>query len=275
MAIITIARQEGSLSNEIALELASRLGCQCVANDLIVQELTTKYGIDEKAINKYDEKKPGLLASLTNQHDKYNNYFKLYFLEKAISSPKCILLGRGGAFFLRNVPGVLRIRVVGNENLRVRRMMKIKNIDEKAARKHVAVRDNERAGYTRFFYNMSWDDPGSYDIVINTDNLAPDTIAAFLEGTIKHYETEEYTEKLVTRLNELYIAQKLTIHLLYEEKIPIHFLEVDVQGDHVILMGTVEVQGLIEQAGVVASQYPGIRSVDNKIVFVSSYPPMA
>ncbi len=275
MAIITIARQEGSLSNEIALELASRLGCQCVANDLIVQELTTKYGIDEKAINKYDEKKPGLLASLTNQHDKYNNYFKLYFLEKAISSPKCILLGRGGAFFLRNVPGVLRIRVVGNENLRVRRMMKIKNIDEKAARKHVALRDNERAGYTRFFYNMSWDDPGSYDIVINTDNLTPDTIAAFLEGTINHYETEEYTEKLVTRLNELYIAQKLTIHLLYEEKIPIHFLEVDVQGDHVILMGTVEVQGLIEQAGVVASQYPGIRSVDNKIVFVSSYPPMA
>ena len=70
-------------------------------------------------------------------------------------------------------------------------------------------------------------------------------------------------------------GQKLTIHLLYEEKIPIHFLEVDVQGDHVILMGTVEVQGLIEQAGVVASQYPGIRSVDNKIVFVSSYPPMA
>lgn len=275
MAIITIARQEGSLSNEIALELASRLGCQCVANDLIVQELTSRYGIDEKAINKYDEKKPGLLASLTNQHDKYNNYFKLYFLEKAINTPKCILLGRGGAFFLRNVPGVLRIRVVGNENLRVRRMMKIKNIDEKAARKHVAVRDNERAGYTRFFYNMSWDDPGSYDIVINTDNLAPDTIAAFLEGTIKHYETEEYTEKLVTRLNELYIAQKLTIHLLYEEKIPIHFLEVDVQGDHVILMGTVEVQGLIEQAGVVASQYPGIRSVDNKIVFVSSYPPMA
>ena len=275
MAIITIARQEGSLSNEIAINLAEKFGWQLVANDMIVQELTGKYGIDEKAINKYDEKKPGLLASLTNQHDKYNNYFKLYFLEKAFANPNCILLGRGGAFFLRNVPGVLRIRVIGNENLRVQRMMRIKNLDEKAARKHVAMRDNDRAGYTRFFYNMSWDDPSSYDVVINTDHLAPETISSMLEGAISLYRNEDYTEKLENRISELYTAQKLIIHILYEEKIPVHFLEVDVQGDHVVLMGTVEVQGLIDQVGLIAMNYPGVKSVDNKIVFVSSYPPMA
>ena len=115
MAIITIARQEGSLSKEIAKGLAEKFHSLFISRELIDKELAGYCGITQKSISKFDEKKPGLLASFSNQHDKYNNYFKLYFFEKVIQEPNCILLGRGGAFFLRNVPGVLKIRIIGSD----------------------------------------------------------------------------------------------------------------------------------------------------------------
>ena len=275
MAIITIARQEGSLSKEISEGLAQRFGWQFISRDLINKELAGYYGITEKSISKFDEKKPGLLASFSNQHDKYNNYFKLYFFEKVIDTPQCILLGRGGAFFLRNVPGVLRIRIIGSENVRVARIMDRYHLDEKAARKLVNQRDDERAGYTRFFYNMSWDDPGSYDMVINTDVLGTEVVYKMVEGAIEVFNHENYTEKLVKRLKELYLAQKIVIYLLYEEKIPVHFLEVDVHDKTATIMGTVEVRGLIDQVGQAVAAYEGVEQVENKVVFVNTYPPIA
>ena len=75
---------------------------------------------------------------------------------------------------------------------------------------------------------MSWDDPGSYDLVINTDVLGTEVVYNMVEGAIEVFNHKDYTEKLVKRLKELYLAQKIVIYLLYEEKIPVHFLEVDV-----------------------------------------------
>ncbi|MCQ2604681.1 MAG: cytidylate kinase family protein [Spirochaetia bacterium] len=274
MAIITIARQEGSLSKEIAQGLAERFGCQYVAKDTIKQELAGSYGITEQSISKYDEKKPGLIASLTNTHDKYNNYFKLYFLDKVVKDPKCILLGRGGAFFLKGVPGVLRIRIVGSENIRVSRIMERYNLDEKAARKMVTQVDNERSGYTRFFYNMSWDDPSSYDLVINTDQLSTDVVYSIVEGAISAFNQTIHPDLLLNRLKELYMAQKIIIKILYEDKLPVHFLDVDVHGDKVTLLGTVEIQDLGRKTEKLVSEIEGVGSVDNRITFVNSYPHM-
>ena len=233
------------------------------------------YGITDKNISKFDEKKPGLLASFSNQHEKYNNYFKLYFFEKAKENPNCILLGRGGAFFLKNVPGVLKIRIIGSENVRVSRIMDRYHLDEKSARKIVLQRDEERAGYTRFFYNMAWDDPSSYDIVINTDSLTNDIVNSMVEGAIQVFNHDNYVEKLTKRLKEMYLAQKIVIYLLYEQKLPIHFLEVDVHDATATVMGTVEVRGIIAQINQALASYEGIEKVDNKVVFVNTYPPIA
>ena len=173
------------------------------------------------------------------------------------------------------MPGVLRIRIIGSENVRVARIMDRYHLDEKAARKLVNQRDDERAGYTRFFYNMSWDDPGSYDMVINTDVLGTEVVYNMVEGAIEVFNHENYTDKLVKRLKELYLAQKIVIYLLYEEKIPVHFLEVDVHDKTATIMGTVEVRGLIDQVGQAVAAYEGVEQVENKVVCVNTYPPIA
>ena len=96
-----------------------------------------------------------------------------------------------------------------------------------------------------------------------------------VEGAIEVFNHENYTEKLVKRLKELYLAQKIVIYLLYEEKIPVHFLEVDVHDNTATIMGTVEVRGLIDQVGQAVAAYEGVEKVENKVVFVNTYPPIA
>ncbi len=272
MAIITIARQEGSLSKEITEGLAKRFGWQYVTKAVIAKEVPERYGVNADIISKYDEKKPGLFESFSNYHDKFNRYFELYFLEKVIADPNCILLGRGGAFFLRNVPGVFRIRVVGSKAIRIKRIMDLYSLDERSARKFMTEQDNNRAEYTRFFYNMSWDDADSYDLVINTDQLDMEVLYSMLERVIEIFNQKGYTEKLVQRLQELYLAQKITVCLMYEKKIPIHFLDVEVKGNVAVVMGTVEHGDLIGQVIDIVKSFDGIDQVENKMMSIKGYP---
>lgn len=121
---------------------------------------------------------------------------------------------------------------------------------------------------------MAWDDSDSYDIVINTDNLRTEIVYSIIEGAIKIFKREDYMQKLQTRLKELYLAQKIINHLLYEAKLPIHFLEADVHGTTATIMGTVEIRGLIEQTGKIVAKMEGVEEVENKIAFINSYPPI-
>ena len=56
------------------------------------------------------------------------------------------------------------------------------------------------------------------------------------------------------RIEDLFLAQKATVAILYEQKLPIRFLEVDVDGGSVTLRGTARDQPSIERSREVASR---------------------
>lgn len=272
MAIITISRQAGSLSHEIAPVIAGKIGFFYIGSDEIRSALG-KNSIDTSVIDRFDEKKPGFKDSFSLENERYHNYLKLYIYEKALENRGCVLLGRGGAFLLRGIPGVLRIRLVASEKKRVERIMKKFSCDVKEAKKIITASDRERAGFHKYYYHEDWENPCSYDITLNSDDFPADSIANMLEGVINYYIKGNFEEEGRKRLSERLLAQKIVVKTLYEENIPVHLLEVEVRDDHAKLSGTVEIESLIEKCGEIA-RIEGIKSVDNKIVFISQYPPI-
>lgn len=273
MAIITISRQEGSLSREIAAALAEKHKWYYM-DKAIIEKALVAYGIDPENFKRYDEKKPSLWDNFSLEYDRYYNFFKLYLLEKAYENRGCVLLGRGGAFFLRNVPGVLRIRLVASQETRIERIMDRFKCDEKYAKKIMHQTDHDRNGFNKFFYNESWDDPALYDIVFNTDKLSTDTIYHMVSDTVRTFIKQKYDKAGHSSIGDLLISQRIINRILYSDKIPVHLLEVEVENGNVTLIGSVEVESLIDQCEETALKEAGVKSVANKIVFINQYPPI-
>jgi len=272
MAIITISRQAGSLSREIAPGIAEKFGWLYIDKDKITTALE-KYSIDSDVVDRFDEKKPSFKDSFSLENEKYFNYFKLFFFEKAYESKGCVLLGRGGAFLLDGVPGVLRIRLVSSEKSRIERVMERSGLDEKQAKKIISQSDHERSAFHKYYYHRSWDSPESYDITINTDLFTAETISVMLESLIHTYLKGDFEKQGRGVLNDKLLAQKILVKVLYESEIPVHLFEVEVHDGKATLIGTVEIESMIDKCSK-AALIDGVKSLDNKIVFISQYPPI-
>lgn len=85
-----------------------------------------------------------------------------------------IIVGRGGQAILRDMSGVLHVKIIGSEEMRARRLVQRTGIDAKEAAQRIHRSDRERARYLKHFHGLNWEDPGLYDLVLNTDRLAAD-----------------------------------------------------------------------------------------------------
>ena len=119
MAIITISRQNGSLGDEIADALATRLDTTVISR---------KYALE----NFYGEINPGLLARL-NESSKFfattlpgskRTYAdilveRIRAMASASKDKDLIILGLGGSVLLAGFPGAIHVRVTASESTRI------------------------------------------------------------------------------------------------------------------------------------------------------------
>ena len=264
MALITLSREEGSLSKQVGLALKDKLGYEFISGKTIISEFPDMFSISRSQVEKFDEKAPGMLARLTNSYEKYNNLFKFYIFEKLLKNPNCVVMGRCGTFFLKDVPGVLRIRTVGSEDVRVRRIMERYKVDERAAKKMVAHKELERTEQAKYLYNATWGKPSNYDISINTDRLSVDSICVMIKSLIEDLDKDNYKKAQHKKLNELFISQKAVNTVLYEEKIDANFLEVKIEDDQAVVHGSAGTEDEILKVVDVVKKITG-KEVENNL----------
>lgn len=269
MAIITISRQIASFGDEIAQKLAELMGYTFVTRKILEADLL-KHGITEEKLSKYDERKPGFWASLARDRDEYFDYLREAVYEHARLG-NCIFIGRGGFAILKDIPGCYDVRLVASENIRLKRIMEEFSWPEKKARSLMEESDNNRQGFHKCFFNTDYDDPCNFDLVLNTDQITPDIGAAVIkEACIKSLATEDATQG-VKHVEELLQAQKIVNHIVFDLKIPVHFLEATVKNDSITLHGVADSSVVIEKVLDVARSLAPGKEVTSGISLVHDY----
>jgi cytidylate kinase len=76
--------------------------------------------------------------------------------------------------------GVLHVRVIAPQAVRVHRIMQREGVNEEEAQKMIEENDKAASEYLQRFYNIDWDAPANYDIVINTAKLDLSTAALLI-----------------------------------------------------------------------------------------------
>ena len=178
MSVITISRQLGSLGDEVANEVAARLGYRVVGRDLIYQAARRAH-TPEMALEVIDEL--GLLgiAPSTEAEQAYNEAMRAVMLELA-QTGDVVIVGRAGCVVLSDYPAALHVRVVAPPALRAHRVALEKGVGNAAALAQVEVSDRMRALYLRRFHEADWDNTALFDLVVNTRRLSVDDAATLI-----------------------------------------------------------------------------------------------
>lgn len=85
-----------------------------------------------------------------------------------------IILGRGAAIVLREVPHVMHVRLDGPQELRILQAMRLLQIDRRTAEVQLRNADLSREAYVRQWYNTDPRDPGLYHLTIDSTSITLD-----------------------------------------------------------------------------------------------------
>lgn len=269
MAVITISRQVAALGDEIAASAAKKLGYTFIDRRQIEARIV-ELGFPAEKLVKYDERKPGFFATLVKDRDEYLNYLQLAILEAALKD-NCILIGRGAFIILEDVPNHVSLRFVAKDGVRMERLKKEFNWNDKQARTRIDESDANRRGFHKSFFNLMNEDAQHYHMVLNTGILSIEESVAIIENLIHTYVTPKKEADGKIKITQLYEGQCLVNRLIFDYKLNINFLRAVVTANTVTLQGVADSQSVVERAVQAAAKILPTYKVESAITVVQDF----
>jgi cytidylate kinase len=99
-----------------------------------------------------------------------------HVIEEAARAGNVVIVGRGGAYILRDFPGALHVFLRASTEARVKTVLaRFKITSEDEARKRIKSADENWTAYIKQVYGHDRNHPGHYDMVLDTGTLGYDT----------------------------------------------------------------------------------------------------
>jgi cytidylate kinase len=190
-AVVTIAALYGSGGRRIGRRVAERLGVQFL-DRAIPSTVAKRAGLPEAAVADVDEKPhsrwqrllaivgrtspatgaSGQVERLDLEERRLRAEIEQFLADASRSGG--VVLGRGGAIVLAEVPGALHVYLGGDRQARIERVMEWQGLDREAAAHRVKVNDRARREFVRSAYGVEGDNPHLYHLMVDASALGVD-----------------------------------------------------------------------------------------------------
>ncbi len=262
MAIITISRGTFSGGQKLAECIAAKLGYRCISREVLV-ETAKEFEVSEEKLLEALTKKPWLLERLTRARARYLAYIRATLL-KEVKDENVVYHGLAGHLLLKDVPHVFRIKVIANMEFRVKNAMERNNLGREEALRYIQEVDEGRARWTRFIYDVDWNDPNLYDLVVNLDQItiesACDVVCHLTD--MEGYRKSELSKKII---NDMVLASHLRALIASDKGISDREVEVVSDGGVVTISGTVESIAEADRIRTIVRMAPEVEEINSKL----------
>jgi cytidylate kinase len=194
----------------LAQSLAKKLGYSCLTREVIVAEA--------ERIMSPTHDRPLSAKIAIGAWERLTIDRCLYFaavqsaLVSACLSGNLVYHGHSGHLLLKEVPAVLKIRLIAPLAMRIRTVMEHQGLDYETARDYISNVDRERARWTKFVYGVDWMDPLNYDLVINLADVDVETACAMVATVVQRQPWAD-TELLKKKLADFALACRVKLAL--------------------------------------------------------------
>ncbi len=227
MAVITISRQFGSGGDEIADRVCELLGYHHFDKGLL-QQAAVESGLSDQHVIDYTEENyrvksfierltgrpiPVARVSIWREDDRgvrsaehvvLNDDIALGLVQKAVKAAyqagEMVVVGRGGNHILKDLPGVLAVRIEAPMEDRIQRVKSQMKDEHKAYRADITLRreaqdlivtrDYASGDYIKQYYDVDWENPLHFHIVLNTGRLSLEQAAQTIVELVRRLEVE-------------------------------------------------------------------------------------
>jgi cytidylate kinase len=197
--VVCIARADGAGGEEVGRLVADRLGFLYVDAE-IVARAAARGGLDPSVVADAERRRSlvrrvldalaetgdigwGGLASAAATNEPPDDEVRALIREaiaETMARGRVVIGGHAASHTLEPSEACLRVFVTASPATRVGRMAENELIDAERAGRLIKDSDAGRADYLRRFYGVSDEVPTDYDLVVNTDTLSTEAVAALI-----------------------------------------------------------------------------------------------
>ncbi|MEE3481326.1 MAG: cytidylate kinase-like family protein [Lachnospiraceae bacterium] len=188
--IIAISREFGSGGHEIAERMAKDFDLPLYDYNLMREIAKDKNLTNSHELEKYDElPRSPINVSIRGFSTSTTQNFAImqfnYLKEKAENGDSFVIVGRCAETVLKGFDCMIPIFILADEDAKVKRIMRIYDMDKKEAISTIKSQNRKRKAYHNYYSTAKWGDSRLYEISINSSELGIDGTVKFLEDYIK------------------------------------------------------------------------------------------
>ncbi len=200
MSIITINRGSYSRGKQVAEKLALKLGYECISRDILL-EASDEFNIPEIKLIRALHDPASVLERFLHGKEKYVSYICTALLQH-VCKDNIVYHGLAGQYFLRDIPHVLKVRVIADMQERVKEERRRENISAEKALYVLKKDDEERRKWAMQVYGTDTWDSRLYDIILHIGRLTVDDAVDILFDTVQkpNFKTTPESQLLVENI---------------------------------------------------------------------------
>jgi cytidylate kinase len=258
MSIITISHAPFAGGSEIAEKAAASLNYRSINREVLL-EASQRYGIPEA---KFTE----ILETQGHWWERWLESLRLYRITlqaamcEVAQGGRLIYHGRAGQELFPGIRHVFKVLVIASMDYRIEEVKTRRGLDTNNARQFLKELDRVRNRRLRALFNVDWQDPVGYDLVINTSRLSPETAADLITKAAVRPEFQP-TPESEKAFGDLTITARVQAALITSAKTRNVILNVRSDGGRVYISGILADPDLEKEIVRIARGVSGVSEV--------------
>ena len=262
MAIVTVSHAAFTGGSLIAEQLATALNYRSVNREVLI-EASRRYGIPEA---KFEE----VLETQGHWWERWLESLRLYRITlqaamcEVAQSGDIVYHGRAGQELFPGIKHVLKVLIVASMDYRIEQVKVRRGLEGEKARQYLKDLDRVRSRRLRALFNIDWQDPTNYDLILNTSRINPE-MAAYLIGEAARRPEYKPTAESEKAFHDLTITSRVQAALITSPKTRNVILNVGSDAGSVNISGILADPDLEKEIVRVAKGVPGVNEVTTDI----------
>jgi len=202
MAVITISKEFGTESDKVASQAAQRLGYEYIGDHLIA-EIAKELHVSESEAEMFRKTSQSRILRFVDRYtcslvqkvvdrehgcldDK--NYYETTkkLVQNVYEAGNAIILGWGGQCLLRGKPNTLHVRLIKDEETKIKEVMQNRNLEHKAAKAFIEREEGDLKAYIEHYFNEDWNAAHLYDLIIDMGKTSVEKAVDLICDNLKH-----------------------------------------------------------------------------------------
>lgn len=258
MSIVTISHAAFTSGTAIAEKVAANLNYRCVDRE-VLKEASRRYGIPEA---KFTE----VLETQGHWWERWLESLRLYRITlqaamcEVAQGGSLVYHGRAGQELFPGIRHVLKVLVLSSMEYRLDQVQSRRGLEGDKARQFIKDLDRIRSRRLRALFNIDWQEPTGYDLILNTARINPDMAVYLITEAARRPEYQP-TPESEKAFHDLTISVRVQAALITSPKTRNIILNVKSDGGRVTISGILADPDLETEIVKIAKTIPGVTEI--------------